>query len=158
MFSLICACTNSWVHNRDAGDLRHHRAHNDVTVVINCTNLIAGEGFVEVGHLYMNTIHAIYQICYFRYLYWIVRWYHSTVFHPTFVEMWKQFPQNGRAWLCQNIIYSIGKGKLCERPCPVSEPVTHSHPLTLQIVDVAVVPQVSGIYHAQPDHYGLRYS
>ena len=33
MFSLICALTNGWVHNRDAGDLIRHRAHNDVTVM-----------------------------------------------------------------------------------------------------------------------------
>ena len=33
MFSLICAWTNSWVNNRDAGDLRRHRAHYDVTVM-----------------------------------------------------------------------------------------------------------------------------
>ena len=33
MFSLICAQTNGWVNNRDAGDLRRHRAHHDVTVM-----------------------------------------------------------------------------------------------------------------------------
>ena len=33
MFSLICARTNGWVNNRDAGDLRCHRAHYDVTVM-----------------------------------------------------------------------------------------------------------------------------
>ena len=33
MFSLICARTNSWVNNRDAGDLRRHRAHYDVPVM-----------------------------------------------------------------------------------------------------------------------------
>ena len=27
MFSLICACTNGCANNRDAGDLRRHRAH-----------------------------------------------------------------------------------------------------------------------------------
>ena len=32
MFSLICARTNGWVNNQDAGDLRRHRAHYDVTV------------------------------------------------------------------------------------------------------------------------------
>ena len=32
MFS-ICAWTNAWVNNRDAGDLRRHRAHYDVTVI-----------------------------------------------------------------------------------------------------------------------------
>ena len=33
MFSLIYACMNSWVNNREAGDLRRHRAHNHVTVM-----------------------------------------------------------------------------------------------------------------------------
>ena len=32
MFSLICVWTNGWENNRDAGDLRHHRTHYDVTV------------------------------------------------------------------------------------------------------------------------------
>ena len=31
MLSLICAWTKDWVNSRDAGDLRHHRAHYDVT-------------------------------------------------------------------------------------------------------------------------------
>ena len=33
MFSLICAWTNGGVNNREAGDLRRHRAHYDVTVM-----------------------------------------------------------------------------------------------------------------------------
>ena len=33
MFSLICAWTNSWVNNQYAGDLRHHHAHYDFTVM-----------------------------------------------------------------------------------------------------------------------------
>ena len=33
MFSLTCDWTNGWVNNRDAGDLRHHGAHYDVTVI-----------------------------------------------------------------------------------------------------------------------------
>ena len=32
MFSLICASINGWVNNREAGDLRPHRTHYDVTV------------------------------------------------------------------------------------------------------------------------------
>ena len=32
-FSLICAWTNDWVNNRDASDLRCHRAHYDVTLM-----------------------------------------------------------------------------------------------------------------------------
>ena len=34
MFSLICAWTNGWLNNRDAGDLRCHRAHYDVTMMM----------------------------------------------------------------------------------------------------------------------------
>ena len=34
MFSLICAWMNGWVNNREAGDLRRHRAHHDVTVMV----------------------------------------------------------------------------------------------------------------------------
>ena len=34
MFSWIWAWTNGWVNNRHAGDLRHHRAHYDVTIMI----------------------------------------------------------------------------------------------------------------------------
>ena len=33
IFSLICAWTNGWVNNRDAGILRRHRAHYDVIVM-----------------------------------------------------------------------------------------------------------------------------
>ena len=32
-FSLICTRTNDWANNRDADDLRHNRAHYDVTVI-----------------------------------------------------------------------------------------------------------------------------
>ena len=38
MFPLICALTNSWANNREAGDLRCHRANYDVTVM--CTHEI----------------------------------------------------------------------------------------------------------------------
>ena len=33
MFSLICVWINGWVNNGEAGDLRHYRAHYDVTVI-----------------------------------------------------------------------------------------------------------------------------
>ena len=34
MFSLICAWINGWVNNREAGYIRRHPAHYDVTVMI----------------------------------------------------------------------------------------------------------------------------
>ena len=33
MYSLICAGINDWVNNHEAGDLRRHRPHYDVTVM-----------------------------------------------------------------------------------------------------------------------------
>ena len=33
MFSLICTWINGWANNHEAGDLRHHHAHYDVTVM-----------------------------------------------------------------------------------------------------------------------------
>ena len=41
VFSLICAWTDSWVNNGDAGDLRRYRAHHDVIVVniLKCKSL-----------------------------------------------------------------------------------------------------------------------
>ena len=39
MFSLICAWINAWVNNREAGDLRRHRAHYDAIVMILCMRL-----------------------------------------------------------------------------------------------------------------------
>ena len=34
MFSLICTRINGWVNNREAGDLRRHRAHFDVIAMM----------------------------------------------------------------------------------------------------------------------------
>ena len=33
MFSLICVWINSWVNNREAGDLERHRGHYDINVM-----------------------------------------------------------------------------------------------------------------------------
>ena len=41
MFSLICAGIKGWVNNREAGDLRRHRAHYDVTVMTAHSHLIS---------------------------------------------------------------------------------------------------------------------
>ena len=41
MFCLICAWINGWVNNREAGDLRRHRAHYDVTVMLHQKLMLA---------------------------------------------------------------------------------------------------------------------
>ena len=55
-FSLICAWTNDWVNNREAGDLRRHRDHYDVTAM-SCPNSILGKsapGETYLQFYYMN--------------------------------------------------------------------------------------------------------
>ena len=42
--SLICAWTNGWVNNRDAGDLRRHRAHYGVTVMLQMVKICMKTG------------------------------------------------------------------------------------------------------------------
>ena len=50
MFSLICARINGWVNNGEAGDLRRHRAHCDVIVMIIYVSKILPEyQFTEIS-------------------------------------------------------------------------------------------------------------
>ena len=37
MFSLICAWINVWVNTPEVGDLRRHRAHYDIIIMMQCT-------------------------------------------------------------------------------------------------------------------------
>ena len=43
MFSLICAWINDRVNNREAGDLRRYRGHNDVIVMHIIATLLTGD-------------------------------------------------------------------------------------------------------------------
>ena len=48
MFDLICAWTNVYVNNRDAGDLRRHHAHYDVIVMQNVLSIISWKCWYDV--------------------------------------------------------------------------------------------------------------
>ena len=52
MFSLICTWIKGWINNREAGDLRRHRAHYDYDVIVmNHRRLrISALQFIEYGH------------------------------------------------------------------------------------------------------------
>ena len=60
MFSLICIWINGWVNNREAGDLRRHRAHFDVTVMMmdiqHCNNarFVSINGRILISNNYIN--------------------------------------------------------------------------------------------------------
>ena len=60
MFSLISVWTNSWANNRDIGDLKRHRAHYDVTVMLKTyfytarhSNFRRKRDFVKATHAYL---------------------------------------------------------------------------------------------------------
>ena len=53
MFSLVYAWTNIWANNRDAGDLRRHRAHYEVTMIY-C-------GWVTYSPIWSGFIRADFQ-------------------------------------------------------------------------------------------------
>ena len=73
MFSLICAWINGWVNNREAGDLRRHRAHYEVIVMFRGEFL--GPGFhemrtiiyfIQVTIYHHNLIYANHRKCKYK--------------------------------------------------------------------------------------------
>ena len=56
MFSLIC-WINGWVNNRDAGDLRRHHAHYDVTVMYS----LRGRRSISVKTYFRDFFHFLCQ-------------------------------------------------------------------------------------------------
>ena len=72
MFSLMCFWINDWVNNREAGDLRRHRAHYDVDVM-NFGNYTHHSRFVAMylssPEEYVNKSHEATKIWW----YWILK-------------------------------------------------------------------------------------
>ena len=60
MFSSICAGINGWLNNREAGDLKRHRPHYDVTVM---TVRIGDSVFKLLTHLLMSDVVVIVEKC-----------------------------------------------------------------------------------------------
>ena len=56
MFSLMCVWINGCVNNREAGDLRRHRAHYDVTVLHWGLNKVADNMFILWNYLILSQI------------------------------------------------------------------------------------------------------
>ena len=73
VFSLICTWINGSVNNREAGDLRRHRAYHDVTVINTCG---AGTG-ISPGSL--NLVDALYKR-------WLNIWNTQRITTPLYAE------------------------------------------------------------------------
>ena len=73
MFSLICAWTSGWINDRDAGDLKRHRAHYDVIVMYNFRRTkkhVPLKAYTQILHIYVYIyIYDRFSCCYCCYLY-----------------------------------------------------------------------------------------
>ena len=75
MFSLICAL-NGWVNNREAGYLRRHRAHYDVTAMVS---------LYTICYSLSSRTKIVFKIPYNRYRYNVV--HYSTILHTASAAM-----------------------------------------------------------------------
>ena len=65
MFSLICVWINGLVNNREAGDLRRHRGHFDVNVMLSFYPCIHNSSFYESVHVRSSGIETrLYMFLY----------------------------------------------------------------------------------------------
>ena len=62
MFSLICTQITGWVNNGEAGDLRRHRAHYDVTIMDLVIQLHQCMHIISLGDYFTNVLSYIIQI------------------------------------------------------------------------------------------------
>ena len=63
MSPLTCACINIWTNKREAGDLRHHHAHYDVTIMIIATCSMRASIYqsnITVTHFYATRAERIW--------------------------------------------------------------------------------------------------
>ena len=62
-FSLICTWTNGWVNNGEAGDLRRHRAHYNVSVMVTCCADRVYIDFVQTALLLVGPNPILNYLC-----------------------------------------------------------------------------------------------
>ena len=90
MFSLICVWINGWVHNAEAGDLRHSRTHYDV---LWCANLI---GLIVISHVHLGPWITCIDDDIVLWRIYVSRWQcHKSVTPPSPGRR-KQYPEDGR--------------------------------------------------------------
>ena len=93
MFSLICTWTNDGANNRDAGDLRCHCVHCNVTVIIFISDKLCSEKSRKGNVTVMRTNFIINKTQ-----------FHTTIFHTTIIHIiicdWLKIVVRWAQWLC----------------------------------------------------------
>ena len=94
LFSLICAWINGWVNNHEAGDLRHHCAHYDVTLMLPAGPLYPVTCTMAVGKWWCKEITENWH--------WanIVLIYCGIVVHGCFLLYWWIICFINMGWVC----------------------------------------------------------
>ena len=118
MFSLICARINGWVNNGEAGDLRRHRAHCYVTVMLcphgsNATKMKKGrweapkmnmwEGFFLISYFLITIIARSLSLVF------LAGWFESrapaSLFQPVRLYWFGEFlKKSANYWYCQFLL------------------------------------------------------
>ena len=86
MFSLISACINAWVNNREAGDLRRHRGHYDAIVMVSHCFALSKQWPIVLTYLRLDKMSAISQMTYSNAFSWMKMYEFRLSFH------WSLFP------------------------------------------------------------------
>ena len=104
---VICAWIDGWVNSREAGDLRHHRAHYDVNVMVTYTSVQKYGMLCQGWHLRSQTYphtHVIHQKFHYNDVSMTAMAFQITVyrlFNQPFLQ--EQIKENTKApchWLC----------------------------------------------------------
>ena len=97
MFSLICAWTDSWANNGDAGDLRHYRAHYDVIVMFRGLSVLYTVGFTPAFLLYeLDFI-----------LWWNVFLISCILYSISMALEWFSYTSNTYIWYCTDNVHCM---------------------------------------------------
>ena len=100
MFSFIFVRTNGWVHNRDSGDLRRHRANHDVCVMERASDTLGSWFNVLHTHTHIYT-----HICipYRYHIYAHIHAYHICVCVYMLYRIWRIHNQS--VFVASSIVY-----------------------------------------------------
>ena len=85
MFSLKCARINGWVNSGEAGDLRHHHAHYDITLMT-----------IKLMNIRVSSCPSLVHICQHipRFLTKLNKYFVSFDISTIHTEIWFPIPEN----------------------------------------------------------------
>ena len=120
MFTLICARINDWVNNREAGDLKRHLDHYDVSVMIYILHPMGYTTLIRYNRMKLNVLLRTFISISKMYLVRNYKHIKGQIWRSLRLVLWKpvwtvQMPWTWRKWTRQNHTFS------CQTPPAVGE-------------------------------------